>query len=54
MDKKTELKIWRMASEKGWSYEEALTWFIQDKCTHGELVRLYIQLWRDYDLEVEE
>ena len=54
MRKRTQMKIWRIAQKNGWSYEESLTWFILHKCTHGELVRLYVQLWRDNDLEVEE
>lgn len=54
MNKKTQLKIWNIAQGRGWSYEEALRWFIQHKCTHGELVRLYVQLSQDYAREVEE
>lgn len=54
MKKSTELWIENKMKESGWSFEAALTHYIYHKCTHGELVKMYIQLHRDYCLEVEE
>ncbi len=53
MKRKTELWIQKRMTDCGWTYEAALKHYIYYKCTHGELVQMYIELHRDSSLEVE-